>query len=124
MLPLSGQNFTKMHGAGNDFVVLDARARALSITAVQARHIADRRRGVGCDQIIILEPDPDADIFAARREADAAIGPGMHLKIELPRNDYIIRKEVAIESSTDIDRTFLHLAEREPTFRATLFIKR
>ena len=72
MLPLSGQNFTKMHGAGNDFVVLDARARALSITAVQARHIADRRRGVGCDQIIILEPDPDADIFMRILNADGS----------------------------------------------------
>ncbi|MGE3506775.1 MAG: diaminopimelate epimerase, partial [Alphaproteobacteria bacterium] len=43
--------FIKMHGLGNDFVVLDARQRALALTDRQALAIADRRTGVGCDQI-------------------------------------------------------------------------
>ena len=48
--------FTKMHGAGNDFVVLDATAGPLSLSEAQYRHLADRRFGVGADQILIVEP--------------------------------------------------------------------
>jgi diaminopimelate epimerase len=49
--------FTKMHGLGNDFVVLDGRARALPVmTAAVATAIADRHLGIGCDQLILLEP--------------------------------------------------------------------
>lgn len=57
--------FLKMHGLGNDFVVLDARAAALDLTLERRRAIADRRLGVGCDQLIVLEPptDGDADVF-------------------------------------------------------------
>lgn len=55
--------FLKMHGLGNDFVVLDARAAPLALGAAQARAIADRKTGVGCDQLIVIEParDPGAD---------------------------------------------------------------
>ena len=57
--------FLKMHGLGNDFVVLDARGGALDLTVPRRRAIADRRLGVGCDQLIVLEPptEPDADVF-------------------------------------------------------------
>lgn len=49
--------FIKMHGLGNDFIVLDARDTALpAITAPIARALADRREGIGCDQLILLEP--------------------------------------------------------------------
>lgn len=48
-------SFTKMHGLGNDFVVLDCTTRPLSLTSDQAAHIADRQFGVGCDQILIVE---------------------------------------------------------------------
>ncbi|MBA2919845.1 diaminopimelate epimerase [Sphingomonas sp. MAH-20] len=54
--------FHKMHGLGNDFVVIDARARGVAITAARARAIADRRTGIGCDQLILLEPVEDADL--------------------------------------------------------------
>lgn len=55
--------FTKMHGLGNDFVVLDARAAPLPpMTAVFARALADRRTGIGCDQLIVLEPSTVADL--------------------------------------------------------------
>lgn len=46
--------FHKMHGAGNDFVLIDARAGAQSFDPQQATRIADRHRGVGCDQILVL----------------------------------------------------------------------
>ena len=48
--------FTKMHGQGNDFVVLDGVRQAVSLTPAQVRFIADRHRGVGCDQLLLVEP--------------------------------------------------------------------
>ena len=48
--------FRKMNGLGNDFVVLDTRRTALDLTPARRRAIADRRLGVGCDQLIVLEP--------------------------------------------------------------------
>lgn len=58
--------FTKMHGLGNDFVVLDARVHALpEITRPGARALADRHTGIGCDQLVILAPSRCAD-FAMR----------------------------------------------------------
>ncbi|MGH8589509.1 MAG: diaminopimelate epimerase, partial [Gammaproteobacteria bacterium] len=48
--------FTKMHGLGNDFVLLDGLARAIDLDAAKVRRLADRRLGVGCDQVLLLEP--------------------------------------------------------------------
>ncbi len=48
--------FTKMHGLGNDFVVLDAISQNIDLTASQYRRLADRHLGIGCDQILLLEP--------------------------------------------------------------------
>src|SRR5687768_5169856 len=48
--------FTKMHGQGNDFVVLDGVRQPLDVTPETARRLADRRRGVGCDQVLVVEP--------------------------------------------------------------------
>ncbi|MEO6093378.1 MAG: diaminopimelate epimerase [Novosphingobium sp.] len=54
--------FTKMHGLGNDFVVLDARAGGLPpVTGALAAAIADRHLGIGCDQLILLEPSRSGD---------------------------------------------------------------
>ena len=52
-----------MHGLGNDFVVLDATAAPMVLTAAQLRFIADRHFGVGCDQLLVVEParTPDTD---------------------------------------------------------------
>jgi diaminopimelate epimerase len=62
---MTGTPFLKMHGLGNDFVVLDARAADLELTPERRRTIADRRLGVGCDQLIVLErpTDREADVF-------------------------------------------------------------
>ncbi len=54
--------FHKMHGLGNDFVVLDARQDPVAVTGLLARKIADRRLGVGCDQLIVIEPSETADL--------------------------------------------------------------
>jgi diaminopimelate epimerase len=53
--------FHKMHGLGNDFVVIDARENAVAMTMARARAIADRRTGIGCDQLIVVEPSDCAD---------------------------------------------------------------
>ncbi|MEM8786584.1 MAG: diaminopimelate epimerase [Pseudomonadota bacterium] len=54
--------FRKMHGLGNDFVILDNRDYGYSLTADEVRHLADRRQGIGCDQVIVLEkPHKDRD---------------------------------------------------------------
>ena len=49
-------NFTKMQGLGNDFVVFDAIHQQVDLTGAQCRHIADRHFGVGCDQLLLVEP--------------------------------------------------------------------
>ena len=54
--------FRKMNGLGNDFVVLDGRARVISMDEVKARAIADRKTGIGCDQLILLEKSDIADV--------------------------------------------------------------
>jgi diaminopimelate epimerase len=54
--------FHKMHGLGNDFVIVDAREEAFEVTPGLAKAIADRRTGVGCDQLIVLEPSETADL--------------------------------------------------------------
>lgn len=70
--------FIKMNGLGNDFVIFDGRTSIISLTAQQLSVVANRYTGVGCDQIIILEPalDPNADLFmriynANGKEAEA-----------------------------------------------------
>jgi len=62
--------FRKMNGLGNDFVVLDAREAPIPLDPDQARAIADRRTGIGCDQLITLEPSKAADLFMRIRNAD------------------------------------------------------
>jgi diaminopimelate epimerase len=64
-------DFIKMHGLGNDFVILDARSHALSLSESAARAIADRHRGVGCDQILIIEKPRSADATAFMRIRNA-----------------------------------------------------
>ena len=59
---MTSLEFTKMHGLGNDFVVLDGVRQCVELSAEQIRTLADRRFGVGCDQVLIVEPaQGDAD---------------------------------------------------------------
>ncbi len=66
-----GIPFVKMHGLGNDFVVLDARARPLDWSGEGYRRVANRRTGIGCDQFMVLRPPRrDGDVFMEIRNAD------------------------------------------------------
>ncbi len=64
--------FIKMHGLGNDFVVLDSRRTPIALTIEEARRLADRRFGIGCDQLIVMEPPSSegADLFMRIRNPD------------------------------------------------------
>jgi diaminopimelate epimerase len=64
--------FTKMHGLGNDFVVLDATRAPIELTREQLKFIADRHFGIGCDQILLVEPprEPGTDFYYRIINAD------------------------------------------------------
>ena len=62
MTAASALHFRKMNGLGNDFVVFDARTSPIAMDEAKARAIADRTTGIGCDQLIVLEPSAKADV--------------------------------------------------------------
>ena len=61
-----------MHGLGNDFVILDGRESPVLMTEALARHLADRREGIGCDQLILLEPSNTAELRMRIFNADGS----------------------------------------------------
>lgn len=67
-------DFTKMHGAGNDFVVIDLVRQSAELSPSQIRRLADRQRGIGCDQVLLVLPpdDPDADFRYKIYNADGS----------------------------------------------------
>lgn len=69
-----GIEFTKMHGLGNDFVVIDATSRPLELSPKQCQRIAHRHFGVGCDQILLVEParDQNSDFYYRIYNADGS----------------------------------------------------
>ena len=59
--------FTKMHGLGNDVIVLDRRDQNIDLTPKLIAHLCDRRKGVGCDQLMVIEDSSDENIVANYR---------------------------------------------------------
>ena len=55
--------FMKMHGLGNDFVIVDSRISPIQISAQIAQGLGDRHRGVGFDQLAVINDSSDADVF-------------------------------------------------------------
>jgi diaminopimelate epimerase len=70
--PLSGRPFMKMHGLGNDFVVIDQRGVAPFVSDALARALGDRHRGVGFDQLAVIEEDAEADVRLRFWNADGS----------------------------------------------------
>ena len=64
--------FLKMQALGNDFVLVDARTTPVSLSPAQCVHLADRKRGIGCDQIVVLEPSQNAAVFMRIANADGS----------------------------------------------------
>ena len=68
-----GLPFMKMHGLGNDFVIIDVRKRNITVTADLARALADRHRGVGFDQLALIQNDHEADLALTFYNADGSL---------------------------------------------------
>lgn len=64
--------FQKMHGTGNDFVVIDVRKHAQKIDEAKAKHLADRRLGIGCDQLVVIDKSKSADAYMHIYNADGS----------------------------------------------------
>jgi diaminopimelate epimerase len=92
--------FTKMHGAGNDFVVFDAVCQSIQLSPEEYRHIADRRFGIGCDQILLVEAarDEATDFYYRIFNADGseveACGNGARCFARFVREQGLSNKEV------------------------------
>lgn len=65
-------NFKKMHGLGNDFVILDFREDSKTLSPEQISHICDRNHGIGCDLLTVLHKSENADILAKFYNADGS----------------------------------------------------
>ncbi len=114
--------FTKMHGLGNDFVVLDLVSQRCNLRASHIRKLADRRTGIGCDQVLVVEPpqDPEVDFryriynadgrevgqcgngarCVARFVRDRRLTPRNHISVETAagdRMDLNLRKDKTVE---------------------------
>ncbi len=101
--------FSKMHGLGNDFVVIDAVRQSLYLTPEQARRIADRHFGIGCDQILIVEPATRADvdfryrIFNADGGEVEQCGNGARCFVRFVHDQGLTdKREIRVETSSGI----------------------
>lgn len=98
--------FTKMHGLGNDFVVIDLRKKKFPALAGKAKYICDRRYGVGCDQVIAILPSKIADVRMKIFNADGSevemCGNGIRCvaKYLWDRENPLIRKNKSLEVET------------------------
>lgn len=108
--------FTKMHGTGNDFVVLDGVSQSISLNKMQLRFIADRHFGVGCDQILLVESTetPNVDfryrIFNADGGEVEQCGNGARCFARFVRERGLTNKsDIRVETNTGL--IILHVME-------------
>ncbi len=101
--------FTKMQGAGNDFVVLDGVSRHLALKPQQLRRLADRHFGIGCDQILLVEPARTADtdfryrIFNADGGEVEQCGNGARCFVRFVRERGLTTKhEIRVETAAGV----------------------
>lgn len=110
--------FTKMHGLGNDFVVIDAIRQTVKLSPEKIRWLADRHFGVGCDQVLLVESAHQAHadfryrIFNADGSEVAQCGNGARCFARFVREQGLCDKE-EIQVDTDAGRLVLRLAEGE-----------
>lgn len=106
-------NFVKMHGLGNDFVVVDGMTREVRLTPDQIRNIAHRRLGVGCDQLLVLQASREAGVNARFRifNADGGeveqCGNGARCAAEFLRNrGYVRDTTVTLQTAAGLLRVY------------------
>ncbi len=104
-----GLAFTKMHGLGNDFVVLDLISQHFDLQEKQVRFIADRHFGIGCDQLLVVEPPqrPDADfryrIYNADGHEVEQCGNGARCFAKFVRDRQLTRKhDIRVETAAGL----------------------
>ena len=101
------RSFLKMHGLGNDFIVFDARAEPLEITSEVVRRLSDRRSGIGCDQLIVVDASAIATVRArfwnCDGEAVAACGNGSRAVAALVGGDASIETAAGILTATALE---------------------
>jgi diaminopimelate epimerase len=102
-------NFTKMQGAGNDFVVVDSFTSTVSLTSTQIKKIADRHFGVGCDQLLIVEKTSLANvdfkyrIFNADGGEVEQCGNGARCFVRFVRaKDLTQKREIVVETASNL----------------------
>ncbi len=112
------RQFHKMHGLGNDFVILDGRVDRVAMTPALARAIADRRIGVGCDQLIVLSPSEAAalrmDIWNADGSPAEACGNASRCVVALTKAATIDTDGGMLEGA--VDGAEVEVAIGEPRF--------
>ncbi|MCB2053652.1 MAG: diaminopimelate epimerase [Geminicoccaceae bacterium] len=115
--------FIKMHGLGNDFVVLDARAAPIALRHEEIRRIGDRHRGVGFDQLVLIEAADDVDarlrFFNADGSASGACGNGTRCVARLiaedaGRPEVSLRTDAGTLSARLLDDGRVRVAMGEP----------
>lgn len=106
--------FTKMHGRGNDFVMLNGITQAVALTAAQIRQIADRHFGIGCDQLLLVEQPTVAGvdfryrIFNADGGEVEQCGNGTHCFAQFVRDEGLTSKsEIRAETLNGIISPFI-----------------
>ena len=107
--------FTKMHGAGNDFVMIDLVSQRGRLRRRDIRHIADRHFGIGCDQVLVVEPpgNPDVDfryrIYNADGEEVEQCGNGARCFARFVREKKLTSKRViTVETAAGIIELRVH----------------
>jgi diaminopimelate epimerase len=99
---MAKSEFHKMHGLGNDFVIIDARACPMDMPRARARAIADRKHGIGCDQLILLHNSKVADVAMRIFNADGseveACGNASRCVVALLKQDLQIETQGGIIS--------------------------
>lgn len=105
-------NFTKMHGLGNDFVVIDALSQPVALTPAQLRFIADRHFGIGCDQILLVETPtvPGVDFRYRIYNADGGeveqCGNGVRCFARFVLDKHLTdKREISVETQAGIINT-------------------
>jgi diaminopimelate epimerase len=112
------RTFHKMHGLGNDFVILDGRTEPVAMMPATAQAIADRRTGVGCDQLIVLAPSKRAAVRMEIWNADGSIaeacGNASRCVVKLTGAETIETDAGVLQGSSDGDE--VEVAIGEPRF--------
>ena len=104
---MSELNFIKMHGLGNDFIVIDRRSNSFSLDRDVIKKISNRRTGIGCDQVIVIDQSKDkcidgnVTIFNANGESSEACGNGVRCLSKI-LFDELNKKEINLKLSSRI----------------------